>query len=408
MKKILSLLILLIFIGCNSDPLPTTNVSSFSFINGVVMEKFGENIIIEIKKEFIFNGNDFESRIGNKIINNSLFITGLSTFIGDNKAKVIDIRGRQVTFKIDKSILKKDDKVKIYVPKKRIAIVDFENISKSGGNIAKPVQENITTKFVQSGQYIVVERSKIKAILKEQQLKEINDDSAGDIGKLVSADLVLTGTFAKKGTNWIVNLRMIDVSTGVIRSAINEKVSGGEFRSSVAKENTNLYIGFDDGKFPDGWAKGLKRKKTKTKIDIDNTTGANGTKSSLKIDFKFKNERSILAFINTKQRDSSRYTGIEFYVKSSSDLMGRVSIHDKNYKDTHVNRFIASYSSGKNWKKVQIPFSNFTLAMGYGRKYPGGDGVFDLDMINSVAIVARGLDNDKKPNTIWIDEVKFY
>ncbi len=408
MKKILILLVALILVGCKNEPTPSTKVSGFSFINGKVVEKFGPKVIVQIEEKEIFHGNDFESRISNKIINSSLFVNGISTYIGDSKATIEDIRSLQVTADLGKNNLQSDDEVKIFIPKKTIAIVDFESLSEGSDNIAKPVQENLTTKFVQSGQYVVVERSKISAILEEQKLKEINDDKAGEIGKLVSADLVLTGTFAKKGSNWVVNLRMIDVSTGVIRSAVKENVNAKEFRSSIEKESTDMYIGFDDGKFADGWAKGLKRTHTKADIDIDDSTGANNTKSSIKINFKFKGGDSSVAFFNGKQRDAGRYKGIEFYAKSSENILGRVVIHDTNYDNTNVNRYVASFGSGKEWKKIQIPFTNFMLGRKFAKKNPGGDGVLDLDMINSIAIAFRGQDNTLNEKTVWLDEIKLY
>lgn len=140
-----------------------------------------------------------------------------------------------------------------------------------------------------------MERSKIKTIMKEQSLREsgfYGVEKAVDLGKLISADLILTGTFAKKGSIWDVNLRVV--------------------------------------------------------------------------------------------------------------------IHDKNHDNNIMNRFIASFDAEQHWKRVKIPFTNFTLAKKFAKRNPGGDGVLDLEMINSFAIVFRGKENDRAEQNVWLDEIRLY
>lgn len=91
--------------------------------------------------------------------------------------------------------------------KKRIAVLDLEfastgltgsNFSLFGaGGPAKGISDLITNNLVKDGTYIVIERSKIQEILKEQNLGasgRIEATTAAQIGRALGADLLILGT----------------------------------------------------------------------------------------------------------------------------------------------------------------------------------------------------------------------
>lgn len=134
MKKIYLIILgltILLFSGCSKNvnalnPFQETKkVYGFSFINGTVIEVFGNNIIIEIEDRDVVIGDSYEDKLTNKIIKISILITGMKTFIGKETAYVEDVRKNQITFKLEKTNLSSGQAVKIFIPKKTIAIMDF-------------------------------------------------------------------------------------------------------------------------------------------------------------------------------------------------------------------------------------------------------------------------------------------
>lgn len=93
--------------------------------------------------------------------------------------------------------------------RKRIAVLDFDFASTSGTGFyygwlgigpAKGVSDLLTNALVKDGTYIVLERSKIEQVLKEQNLGasgRIDPSSAAQIGKLLGADAVIIGTISQ-------------------------------------------------------------------------------------------------------------------------------------------------------------------------------------------------------------------
>ncbi len=91
--------------------------------------------------------------------------------------------------------------------KKRVAVLDFEfastgltgagfNLFGSGGP-SKGVSDLITNSLVKNGSYIVIERSRINEILKEQNLGasgRIEAATAAQIGRALGADILILGT----------------------------------------------------------------------------------------------------------------------------------------------------------------------------------------------------------------------
>ena len=422
MKYLLGLtlsVILIVLTGCGPNspgvsPWATTQkVYGFSFIKGEVVETFGDKVIVKIEDKDVVDGDSYEDTLTNKIIKTSMFITGMKTNLGKSKAIVEDVRGDQVTFGVKSTKLKQNDSVKIYIPKKTIAIMDFSLIGMMDNSINKFAMEDMTTRMVQSGQYIVVERDKLNSILKEQELADsglLDERSSSKIGKLVAADIILTGSFAKQGNKWNINLRLVDVTTGIIISAINEKISGDQFRPKQAVDNSNITENFEDEELSLGWIGNILNKKgSKSKGSIDKTQGANGTSSSFKIDYFLKKQESAAVLVNRRLRDASQYSGIKFFAKAQKDTTLAVNVHDKNYDDAYVNRWKSVITVNENWKEYKIPFNRLILGKGHARSNPGGDSSFDLDSIENIAIAIGGKANNQNEHILfWIDEISFY
>ena len=99
----------------------------------------------------------------------------------------------------------------------RIAVIDFraKNISKPTANM---VSELIRTEMINIGKFIVIERSQMDEILKEQGVQQsgcTDISCAVEVGKMLSAKKMLLGTVMKLGGRIIINGRIVDVEKGV-------------------------------------------------------------------------------------------------------------------------------------------------------------------------------------------------
>jgi curli biogenesis system outer membrane secretion channel CsgG len=121
---------------------------------------------------------------------------------------------------------------KMHGPKKRIAIVDFDDVT--GHNVADSARDAATETLVKSGAFIVVEREQLASVLREQGLGQtgaINPMTAAAAGKVLGLQAILTGKvtdFADEvNTSHVfmvnkrervaharVSLRMTDATTG--------------------------------------------------------------------------------------------------------------------------------------------------------------------------------------------------
>ncbi len=139
--------------------------------------------------------------------------------------------------------------------KPRIAVVDFEN--KAGGwggwRLGNQAADMLTTEIVKTDKYSVMEREKLDAVLKEQNLGQsgrVDPSTAAKIGKILGVDVIVTGAvteFGKSeagGGGWALNIkkdtyagvidaRMIRVNTGEIIWADTAKGSSANVRVRV-------------------------------------------------------------------------------------------------------------------------------------------------------------------------------
>jgi TolB-like protein len=104
---------------------------------------------------------------------------------------------------------------------KRLAIIYFDN---TGGEanmdkLKKGLADMLITDLSNVGMLYIVERDKLESILKEQKLsnsKEFDPNTAAKVGKLVGAQMILTGGYFELGGSMRIDARFIDVETGKI------------------------------------------------------------------------------------------------------------------------------------------------------------------------------------------------
>jgi TolB-like protein len=104
---------------------------------------------------------------------------------------------------------------------KRLAIIYFDN---SGGEpsmdkLKKGLADMLITDLSNVSMLDIVERDKLEAILKEQKIsnsKEFDPNTAAKVGKLLGAQMILTGGYFDMMGSMRIDARFIDVETGKI------------------------------------------------------------------------------------------------------------------------------------------------------------------------------------------------
>ena len=85
---------------------------------------------------------------------------------------------------------------KIKGPKKRIGVVDFEDATGHGRNLAVVARDAITEGLVKSGAFVVIEREQLAQVLREQGLGmtgAMSSQSAAKASKLLGLQALITG-----------------------------------------------------------------------------------------------------------------------------------------------------------------------------------------------------------------------
>jgi TolB-like protein len=104
---------------------------------------------------------------------------------------------------------------------KRIAIIYFENTSGEASldKLKKGIADMMITDLSNINMISIVERDRLEEILKEQKLnnsKDFDPNTASKLGKLLGAEIILTGGYFEMMGSLRVDARFIDVQTGKI------------------------------------------------------------------------------------------------------------------------------------------------------------------------------------------------
>ncbi|MBL7148965.1 MAG: hypothetical protein ISS80_02725 [Candidatus Cloacimonetes bacterium] len=150
-------------------------------------------------------------------------------------------------------------------PKKRIYISEFENRSAYGQRrLGKGISDILSTELSKTNSFILLEREKLETIMKEQTLGQtglINEQIAPEVGKLLGANAIITGSITQFGVRTetydiiltsgkkqiatcTVDIRIIDINTGQIAWAGSGQ--GEAIRSYTSLLGSGTAGGYDE------------------------------------------------------------------------------------------------------------------------------------------------------------------
>jgi len=124
---------------------------------------------------------------------------------------------------------KETPKVIVRGEKVKVGIIEFQNLNEDAKreNLGTIFSEMLTTSFVNSEAFKITEREQLQKVAKELQLSQsgiIDVTQAKQVGKMVGADAIVTGSVIKIGGDLRLDARIIDVQSGIILTA--EKIIG--------------------------------------------------------------------------------------------------------------------------------------------------------------------------------------
>lgn len=115
--------------------------------------------------------------------------------------------------------------ISIPMARETIALADLnaQGIDVSASSI---ISDRLRNDLFETGLFTVVERSQMDQILKEQGFQQsgcTSDACAVEVGQLLGVQYIIVGSVGKLGKTYTVNVRLIDVKTGmIIRSAAKD------------------------------------------------------------------------------------------------------------------------------------------------------------------------------------------
>lgn len=109
----------------------------------------------------------------------------------------------------------------------RVAVLPFAASNGVESQDSLNISEKLTTQVVRAGKVQAVERAMLGRIMEEHQLTRtgaIDPAAAKKLGRLLSIDGIVTGTFSERDGQLLLNARLINVETGVIVAASERRV----------------------------------------------------------------------------------------------------------------------------------------------------------------------------------------
>ena len=224
MFRHLQILIFIVFImaGCqttnSSQPQSEMAAIASMYIQGTVVKSFKGKLVVKVANNNREQATDFENLLGDKVLEATYLTAGTDTEINGTKTQVIERRGELVVLRTHESF-SQGDTVELYIPTQTLVVSDFTVETKNKEKAGQLVFNNFAARLTNSGRYVVVEREQLKDVLQEHSLEltGLTDTrQASFVGRILKAELMLTGNMDKMGDKCIFNIRVIDVPTSKI------------------------------------------------------------------------------------------------------------------------------------------------------------------------------------------------
>lgn len=233
--------------------------------------------------------------------------------------------------------------------KKRVAVMDFQNLDHSVSNLGIYISETLITKLFQTHKFKVIERNQLGQALKEIGLGQtgvVDQKSAQKVGKVLGVDSLVIGTVTDLEDSVAINSRLISTETGevfavaaseiqknkVVASLLGQKIS--EPAKEVKPTEEKIPAGFNylvvtksGQEIP---INGLELSFRHEKFYFHQRRGGGS------IAIKFSDIKIIKLF--EKDRSNPRLIVAELYAKSGKKLRGFI-VDNEAFGDSEFGRW---------------------------------------------------------------------
>jgi hypothetical protein len=126
----------------------------------------------------------------------------------------------------------------------KIAIVDLKpnNISSKE---ASTISDLLRTEIINSGLFVVIERSQLDEVMNEQGLQMtglIDSEDAAEVGMIMAIDKILLGEAGLIGSKLVVSIRIVDVEKGISEFSASVEASSLSQANQAVKKLTSKLI----------------------------------------------------------------------------------------------------------------------------------------------------------------------
>ncbi|MBD3240260.1 MAG: hypothetical protein GF331_06710 [Chitinivibrionales bacterium] len=115
--------------------------------------------------------------------------------------------------------------------KMSLAIMTLKNASGITDGEASLITDRLGVELFNTGRVNVMERNQMQEILKEQGFQQsgacTDEECLVEVGQMLGVEGLVSGSIGKLGSMYLINLRVINVSTARITHVVSEDVTGG-------------------------------------------------------------------------------------------------------------------------------------------------------------------------------------
>ncbi len=138
--------------------------------------------------------------------------------------------------------------------KQTVAVMDFNDLQGNVTMLGRFVSEELITILFQTRQFKVIERSLLEKALQELKFNTtdlVDTSNAKQLGKVVGADAIVTGTITDLGQSVKINARVIAVESGEIISAASALITKNSSLDGMLRKTIGGYPVSGNNAFPE-------------------------------------------------------------------------------------------------------------------------------------------------------------
>lgn len=141
-------------------------------------------------------------------------------FISINQSLAFEEEIDKLSSKMAKKIVEKN--------KKKLAVVDFTDLQGNVTELGRFISEEMSVSLADSSEFSIVDRTHLKALIKEHKLSAtgiINPQTARKLGKISGVEAIITGTLTAFGENVRISVKVLDTETADIVSSVRGNIA---------------------------------------------------------------------------------------------------------------------------------------------------------------------------------------